>query len=141
MREPSAARKRTLALHERALRFSHAVNGCCPKHFSDLPSSTVWQQLVRASDSTSNNLIEADAAASDADFLHKMGLALREAKECGAALMKIRVANLDRHRELVELGLESESNQLAAIFATIIINMRTRLAHDRAQQPPKRGRT
>jgi len=46
---------------------------------------------VRAADGTSNNLIEADDASSDADFLHKMGIALREAKESRACLMKIRM--------------------------------------------------
>jgi hypothetical protein len=80
MKEPSPARQRTLALHDRALRFSTAVNMACPPQFSNLPSSVVWNQLVRSADSTSNNLIEADAATSDADFLHKMSIALREAK-------------------------------------------------------------
>jgi four helix bundle protein len=95
MKEPSAKRKRTLALQDRALEFSNAVNLCCPERFSNLPSSRVWDQLVRAADGTSNNLIEADDASSDADFLNKMGIALREAKESRAALMKIRIGNLD----------------------------------------------
>src|SRR5262245_38197183 len=69
MKEPSAKRKRTLALHERALRFSAGVNACCPQRFSNLPSSVVWGQLVRAADGASNNLIEADDATSEADFL------------------------------------------------------------------------
>jgi four helix bundle protein len=110
MNEPSAARKRTLALHDRALRFSNAVNNCCPKHFSDVPSSVVWNQLVRAADSTSGNLIEADAAASDADFLNKMGIALREAKESGASLAKLRMGQLDkskRHADKLETQLKT----------------------------------
>ena len=128
MKEPSAKRQRTLALHERALRFSNNVITCCPERFSNLPSSRVWDQLIRAADSTSNNLIEADGASSDADFLNKMSLALREAKESRAALMKVRVCNLDNARAVGELELESEASQLAAIFATIIMNMRSRLA-------------
>jgi four helix bundle protein len=87
MKEPSAKRQRTLALHDRALRFSTAVNTSCPQSFSNTPSAVVWGHLVRAADSTSSNLIEADAASSDADFLSKMGIALREAKESRAALM------------------------------------------------------
>jgi len=81
MKEPSDKRKRTLALHDRALRFSDAVNTSCPQHFTNKPSAKCWDQLVRAADSSSNCLIEADAASSDADFLAKMGIALREAKE------------------------------------------------------------
>jgi len=83
--------------------------------------------LVRAADSTSNNLIEADAASSAADFLSKVSIALREAKESRVALLKIRVGNLDGYREIAELQLESEASQLSAIFATIILNMRLRL--------------
>lgn len=91
----------------------------------------MWDQLVRAADSTSNNLIEADDASSDADFLSKMGIALREVKEARAALMKLRLGNLDHYRLTAERDLESEAGQLAAIFATIILNMRMRLDEER----------
>jgi four helix bundle protein len=131
MKEPSDKRKRTLALHERALQFSCGVNECCPERFSNLPSSRVWDQLVRAADGTSNNLIEADDGSSDADFLNKLGIALREAKESRAALMKIRIGKLDHHEKVVDRGLESEAGQLAAIFATIIRNMKARLADEK----------
>lgn len=130
MKNPSAKRQRTLDLHERAIRFSADVNDCCPKHFSDTPSKVVWENLVRAADSTSNNLIEADDGSSDADFLAKMGIALREAKESRAALMKLRLGRLDHHQETANRELESEAKQLAAIFASIIRNMRLRLENE-----------
>ena len=78
MKELSAKRKRTLALHDRAIQFSNGVNPSCPERFSNIPSQRVWDQLVRAADSTSNNLIEADDALSDADFLNTRGIALRK---------------------------------------------------------------
>ena len=131
MKEPSDKRKRTLALHDRAIRFSAGVNACCPVHFSNVPSKVVWDQLVRAADSTSNNLIEADDASSDADFLSKMGIALREVKESRAALIKLRLGNLDHFQPTADRELESEAGQLAAIFATIILNMRLRLDEER----------
>jgi four helix bundle protein len=130
MKEPSAKRQRTLALHERAVKFTNNVISSCPERFSTLPSSRVWDQLVRAADGTSNNLIEADGASSNADFLNKMSIALREAKESRAALMKVRVCSLDNARTVDDLNLESEAGQLAAIFATIILNMRSRLAKE-----------
>ena len=139
MKEPSEKRKRTLALHERAIRFSASVNSCCPAQFTTLPSRVVWDQLVRAADSTSNNLIEADDASSDADFLSKMGIALREVKESRAALMKLRLGNLDHHLLTADRELESEASQLAAIFATIILNMRIRLDDER-RTGTKRGK-
>lgn len=127
MTQPSVKRQRTLALHDRALRFTNAVNISCPSQFSNVPSEMVWKQLLRAADSTSNHLIEADDASSDADFLYKMGIALREAKQSRAALIKIQLGSLDHYRAVAERELESEAGQLAAIFAAIIQSMRVRL--------------
>ena len=138
MKEPSAKRKRTLQLHERALRFSTNVIDCCPSRFRSAASSKVWENLSKAADSTSNNLIEADAASSDADFLSKMGIALREAKESRAGLMKVRVSRLDNFQRTIDLELESEASQLSAIFATIILNMRLRLREENRRR--KNGR-
>jgi four helix bundle protein len=140
MKEPSEKRKRTLALHDRALRFTNAVNTCCPQYFTNKPSATAWDQLVRAADGTSNNLIEADAASSDADFLSKMGIALREAKESRGELAKIRMGHLDHHEMVEARGLESEASQLSAVYATIILNMRARLDRDRHGEQPSRKR-
>ena len=102
-----------------------------------MPSSRVWDQLIRAADSTSNNLIEADGASSDADFLNKMSIALREANESRAALMKVRVCALDNSRKVDDLNLESEAGQLAAIFATIILKMRLRLEEEARKRKQK----
>jgi hypothetical protein len=88
MKPPSDARKRTLELQARALRFSTGVNSLCPNKFSNLPSSVVWGQLVRAADSVSNNLLEADDASS---------------------------------------SVEREAGELAAIFATIVLNFTRRI--------------
>jgi len=134
MKEPSAKRKRTLALQERAILFSVNVNACCPEYFSNEPSKTVWRQLVRAADSTSNNLVEADDGVSDADFLNKMGTALKEAKESRTELVKLRLGNLDNYAKTAKLELESEAMQLCAIFATIIRNMEARLQREKEQR-------
>lgn len=131
MKEPSPKRKRTPQLHERAILFSVNVNACCPKYFSDQPSKVVWGQLVRAADGASNNLVEADDAVSDADFLNKIGTALKEAKESRVALVKLRLGNLDNHSQTATLGLEAEATQLSAIYATIIRNMKARLEREK----------
>ena len=70
MKEPSEARKRTQALHERAIRFSTNINRLYPLEPVNYPSEVVWRQLVRAADSTSNNLVEADNGSTHADFLN-----------------------------------------------------------------------
>jgi four helix bundle protein len=127
MKEPSEARKRTLALHARAIRFSTSVNQLYPKGEMTYPSEIVWKQLVRCADSASNNLIEAGNGSSDADFLNKMRLALREAKESKACLTKVRQAPLENAPQVAERALEQEADELCAIFASIIINMEIRL--------------
>ena len=90
-----------------------------------------WEQLVRAADGTSNNLVEADNGSTDPDFLNKMRTALREAKESKTCLAKIRLAPLANAQRVLELGLEQEADELAAIFSTIITNMEIRLARER----------
>ncbi|HYE89162.1 MAG TPA: four helix bundle protein [Vicinamibacterales bacterium] len=138
MREPSQARKRTLALHERAIKFSTAVNQLYPEGDMTYPSMVVWRQLIRSADSVSNNLVEAGNGSSDADFLNKLRLALREAKESKACLAKIRLTPLANAQRVVDRGLEDEADQLCAIFSTIITNMSMRLSQ--TKRPPKRGR-
>lgn len=133
MKPPTDARKRTLALQERALKFSTGINLACPAKFTNLPSATVWGQLVRAADSVSNNLVEAEDASSGADFLYRMELVLREAKESRLCLTKIRVGKLDAFQQLPQL--EDEAGQLCAIFATIAIKVANRL-----QLEAKKGR-
>jgi four helix bundle protein len=128
MKEPSPRRRRTLELQARARRFSVQINANCPHHLPDLPSRTEWEQLVRAADSQSNNLVEADAASSDADFLHKMQVALREAKESKECLLKIREGKLAGHHDLDRL--QQEAGELSSIYATIIINMKDRLRRE-----------
>ena len=110
MRELSLARRRTLELQDRAITFSVAVNAACPENFVHVPSKVVWEQLIRAADSTSNNLVEADDASGDADFVYKMRVALREAKESRTCLRKIRLGRLAHHDKIS--GLEQEAWEL-----------------------------
>ena len=139
MKEPSEARKRTLALHDRAIRFSTSVNRSFPEGQLNYPSKVVWEQLVRAADSASNNLIEADNGSTDADFLNKMRLALREAKESKTCLTKVRLAPLANAARVSELSLEDEADELCAIFATIIRKMEIRLGEQRYAQNKRRS--
>jgi len=106
MKEPSEARKRTLALHARAIAFSTNVNRSYPDAAMNYPSEVVWKQLIRSADSTSNNLVEAGNGSSDADFLNKLRLALREAKESRACLAKISQAPLANANKVADLRLE-----------------------------------
>ena len=125
-------------MRERAITFSNHVNQSYPADGMNYPSEIVWNQLVRAADSTSNNLAEAGGGISDADFLYKMRVALREAKESHVCLMKIRRGPLTNAARVLALGLEQEADELSAIFSTIITNMERRLAKE---PPPARRKT
>ncbi|HJU43699.1 MAG TPA: four helix bundle protein [Vicinamibacterales bacterium] len=138
MKEPSDARKRTLELQARALRFSNNINQSYPTGAMNYPSEVVWEQLVRAGDGTSSNLIEAGDGSSDADFLHKMRTALREAKESKGCLQKIRMAPLANATRVATLGLEQEADELCAIYSSIITNMEKRLARERERRSRRR---
>jgi len=104
------------------------------------PSEIVWNQLVRAADGTSNNLVEADNGSTDPDFLNKLRTALREAKESKACLAKIRLCPLANADIVMRLGLEQEADELAAIYSTIITNMEIRLSKERDEKKRKRRR-
>lgn len=134
MREPSPTRQRTLALHRRVIAFSTHVNKCYPRAEMDYPSEIVWKQLVRAADSVSSNLVEAGNGSSDADFLNKMRLTLREAREAHACLQKIQMGALANAQHISELQLQDEADQLCAIFTAIIRNMSLRLADERQER-------
>jgi four helix bundle protein len=76
-------------------------------------------QLIRSCHSPTFNYAEAQAAESTKDFLHKMGIVLKELKECRTALKII------RKKELIKppgklLDIYQETEELVAIVAKSI---------------------
>ena len=118
--EPSPSRQKTLALQKRSFDFTCAVVCAYPSGRLDDPSRDIWRQLVRATSSSTFNLEEADAASSDADFLAKMRISTREAKEARVALRVIARCKLAAHQHAARL--RDEADQLAAILFTIVKN-------------------
>jgi four helix bundle protein len=136
MPSPSPERQRTLALHERVFRFACAVLNACPETSRHLASVEVWRQLVKAAPSTSNNLEEADEASSTRDFIAKMKIALREAKESRRCLRFVTSCHLTNHDRIG--GLEDEARQLASIFAAIVINTKARYEEEKRKKKAAR---
>ena len=128
----SAERLRTLRLQERVFRFACGVVAECPRAVTDLAAREIWRHLVAAVVSTSNNLEEADEASSDADFIAKMKIALREVKEARRCMRFVIVCSLCQSEPLA--NLEDEARQLAAIFATIVINTKRRLQRQKVAE-------
>ena len=117
----SPSRPRILALQHRTFEFACAViTAYPPRGVLDEPSRIIWRELVKAAGSSTFNLEEADAASSDADFLAKMRIALREAKEARVAIRIIVRCKLAGYETVA--GYEDEAKQLALIFGKIIVN-------------------
>ncbi|MDB5253360.1 MAG: hypothetical protein JWP27_2529 [Flaviaesturariibacter sp.] len=77
-------------------------------------------QLIRCCHSPTFNYAEAQAAESRADFVHKLGICLKELKECRTALkIIIRKAMIRPAERLDDIFLETE--QLIAIIAKSIV--------------------
>ncbi len=78
-------------------------------------------QIVRSASSIGSNYEEADGTPTKKDFIYKMGVVKKEAKETKYWLKLIRLTNNNQYwKEIDETGLENE--ELIRIFAKIIIN-------------------
>ena len=77
-------------------------------------------QLIRSCHSPTFNYGEAQAAESSNDFIHKMGVVLKELKECRTALKVILKKELIQPVKKLE-GIFDETEQLIAIIAKSII--------------------
>ena len=85
-------------------------------------------QLIRSSASTGANLEEADGALSKKDFLNKIGIARKEAKESGYWLKLIKLVKMVNNPEnLAELDwLVNESGEIKLILSSIINKTKAR---------------
>jgi len=77
-------------------------------------------QLVRSCHSPAFNYGEAQGAESSKDFIHKMGIILKELKECRVALKIIRKKEMIKPINKSD-GVYTETEELIAIFAKSIM--------------------
>jgi len=114
---PFEIRKRT---------FMFAV--CVVKSVSRFPrtldSIEIGRQLLRAATSVGANVEEAHGAESQRDFIHKMGIACKEARETRYWLQLVKAAVLDDD----EIGgLLQESDELVRILSAIVAKARQKI--------------
>ncbi len=77
-------------------------------------------QLIRSCHSPTFNYGEAQGAESTKDFVHKMGIIVKELKECRVALKIIRKKEMIKPVKKLE-GVYKETEELIAIVAKSII--------------------
>lgn len=111
-------------IQERTLNFSiRIVNLCKFLRENGGTGYDLSKQLIRSGTSIGANIEEAQNAESKPDFIHKMTISLKEARETNYWL-KILIAT-EKNLEQRLIPLLNESNELIAIIHTIIKNSKT----------------
>ncbi len=117
--------ERTLEYGVRAVRLYRAL-----KLMHDGAADVIANQLLRSATSIGANVAEAKGAESQADFVHKYGLAQKEARE---SLYWLRLA---RQAGVVDSGLLDdlidETDQIIAIVTSIVVRTKRRDNEDKA---------
>ena len=106
-------------LEERTAIFSEAVIDLCRKVNQDVVSKPIISQLVRAATSIGANYYEANGASSKKDFLNKIFICKKEARETKYWLRMLVKAQSDLRE--VCLKLWKEAQELTLIFSKITI--------------------
>lgn len=111
--------ERGFDLEERTERFAREVRQLLKKLPRTIANVEDAKQLVRASGSVAANYIEANEALSKKDFLMRIKICRKEAKESGLFL---RLLDCGEGSELVaeRTRLNNESRQLTKIFGSIV---------------------
>jgi len=105
-------------LEERTLNFAGSVIKYCKKLPKTVVDGELAKQLARAATSVGANYIEANEALGKKDFLMRIEICRKEAKESGYWLRLMEVSNPDFRQE--QETLLEESTELTKIFSSIL---------------------
>ena len=111
---------------ERYLAFGAAILKLLPQLPQNKVGAHVGDQLFRSGTSVGAHLQEARAAESRADFIHKMGMALKECREAKYWLDLITRAEVLKTEGVV--SLLQESDELVAILTRSVATAKSRTA-------------
>ena len=112
-------------LEERLLEYSASIVRLS-EHIHRTPAGNhVRGQIIRSGTSPLFNHGEAEGAESAKDFIHKLGVCLKELKETRRALLLIQKVPLVESQDVVSPILQ-ETNELILIFSTSIRTTRER---------------
>ncbi len=108
-------KERTLAFGVRAVRLFRVLNG-----LADGSGAVLGRQFLRSATSVGANVAEARAAESVRDFLHKLQIAQKEARETLYWLRLMAASDLVPEERLS--GLTAESDEILRILVAIARN-------------------
>jgi four helix bundle protein len=106
-------------LEERTAKFGEEVISFARKLIKDEITKRLISQLIGAATAVGANYCEADCAESNKDFIHKMSIANKEAKETKYFLRMLAKACPEYAKEARSLW--KEAHELYLIFTTIVI--------------------
>lgn len=111
-------------LHKRIFTFVIDVINTCNKLQDNRINNVFVGQLIRSSSSIGANYEEADGSESKKDFIYKMSVVKKEAKETKYWLQLLKQLH-HSHNELNFDTLIDESEQLIRIISSIIIKSKS----------------
>ena len=106
-------------LEERTFEFAKNVRNFVRKIPKDIPNTEDSKQVVRSAGSVGANYIEANEALSKKDFLMRIKICRKEAKESKYWLMLLEVSAEKRLQD-EQRSLISEATELMMIFSAIM---------------------
>jgi four helix bundle protein len=110
-------------IRERTFQFAVRVIGTVRRLPDDGATRVVAYQLVKAATSVGANVEEADGAESTRDFVHKMSIARKEARESRYWIRIVRASITDDDEWV---ALQKESEEIARVLSAIINSARKR---------------
>jgi four helix bundle protein len=120
-REPQDIRKRAYQYALRAIRLYQYL-----QKQRDSAGWIIGKQYLRAAISIGANIEEAQASESRADFVHKLGIAQKEARECLFWLRLLTDSRIVSNSRLKPLTIETD--ELIAVITAIVVNTKSRQA-------------
>ena len=114
--------KKVYDLEERTFKFAENIINTVKKIKVNPVNSRIIDQIVGSSSSVGANYSEANEAESKQDFIHKIGICKKEAKETRYWLRILKVSNPEISDQLTPF--EKESQELILIFSSIIKSSR-----------------
>jgi len=99
------------------------------QHLQEQGDSAGWiigKQYLRAATSIGANIEEAQASESRADFVHKLGIAQKEARECLFWLRLLTDSRIVSNSRLKPLA--NETDELIAVITAIVVSTKSRQA-------------
>jgi four helix bundle protein len=123
-KEGMMAERSPAAIQPRTFEFAKRIVKLVDRLPRTLAAAEIGRQMLRSGTSVGANMQEADAAESRSDFIHKVSIALKEARETRYWLVLTDATILNNDPE--GQALLQESTELTKILFTIIANARRR---------------